>query len=151
MRGTMQAALETPAPTDAARQLAWLGLLPFVGGALLVWLVDARAHPYVTLALSSYAALIVSFLGGIHWGLAMRQSAPAVSLLGWGVCASLLAWVAVLMPPNAGLVIEGALLVAAYLVDRRVYPREGLARWLTLRFRLTAIGALSCFVAAAGA
>ena len=46
------------------------------------------------------------------------------------------------------LLAEG--LVACYLVDRRVYPRHGLAGWLTLRFRLTAVAALACFLGAAG-
>ena len=55
------------------------------------------------------------------------------------------------MPPNAGLVIDGALFVACYAVDRRLYPAQGVARWLTLRFRLSAVAALCCFIGAAGA
>jgi hypothetical protein len=31
-----------------------------------------------------------------------------------------------------------------------VYTAHGLQRWLTLRFRLSAVAALSCFVGAAG-
>ena len=107
-------------------------------------------HAFVTAAMSAYAALIVSFLGGIHWGLAFRQSAPPASLFVWGVVPSLLAWVAVLMPPHAGLVLHGVLLVVCYLVDRRVYPVQGAAHWLTLRFRLSSVAALCCFLAAAG-
>ena len=60
------------------------------------------------------------------------------------------AWAAVMMPPSAGLVIHGLMLIACYLVDRRVYPRHGLAPWLTLRFRLSAVAAMSCFLGAAG-
>ncbi len=145
--------LSSPAaggPPPAALRLGWAGLLPFVGGALLVWLVRPDAHPYVTLALSAYAAVIVSFLGGIHWGLAFRQPQPPVWLLGWGVVPSLVAWVAVVMPPSAGLVIHAVMLLVCYGVDRRVYPQFGAAAWLTLRFRLSSIAALSCFVGAAG-
>ncbi|MFO1273764.1 MAG: DUF3429 domain-containing protein, partial [Rubrivivax sp.] len=61
------------------------------------------------------------------------------------------AWPAVLMPPSAGLVILGAMLWVCYAVDRRVYPRHGLGRWLTLRFRLSAVAGLACFIGAAGA
>ena len=110
----------------------------------------ADAHPYVAAALSAYAAVIVSFLGGIHWGLGMRASAPAPSLFTWGVVPSLIAWVAVVMPPYAGLVVQGVALIACYTVDRRVYPQHGAAAWLTLRFRLTGVASLSCFVGAAG-
>jgi hypothetical protein len=68
----------------------------------------------------------------------------------WGVVPSLVAWVAVMMPPYAGLVVLGVMLVVCYLVDRRVYPLHGAAGWLTLRFRLTAVASLSCFIGAAG-
>ncbi len=133
-----------------ALRLGYAGLIPFVTGALLVWLVREDAHPYATLGLSAYAALIVSFLAGIHWGLAMREPAPPPSLFIWGMLPSLPAWVALMMPPSAGLVIHGLMLIACYLVDRRVYPRHGLAPWLTLRFRLSAVAAMSCFLGAAG-
>ncbi len=142
--------LSSPPPTPAALRLGYAGLLPFVIGALLVWVVRPEAHPYATAMLAAYAAVIVSFLGGIHWGLAMRQAQPPRALLAWGVLPSLVAWVAVVMPAYAGLVVLGAMLVVCYLVDRRVYPQHGAAAWLTLRFRLSAVASLSCFVGAAG-
>lgn len=144
------AASPTSGPSPQAHALAYAGLLPFVAGAVLVWLVRADAHPYVSLALTSYAAVIVSFLGGIHWGLAFRQSPPPTAWLVWGVLPSLVAWVAVLMPPSAGLVVHGSMLLACYAVDRQLYPKQGAAHWLTLRFRLSTVAALCCFVGAAG-
>ncbi len=146
----MNAVPSLSSPSPAALRLGPAGLLPFVLGALLVWLVRPDVQPYATAALSGYAAVIVSFLGGVHWGFAMRQPDPPAALLGWGVLPSLVAWVAVVMPPHAGLVVHGAMLVACYLVDRRVYPAQGAAAWLTLRFRLTAVASLSCFIGAAG-
>jgi hypothetical protein len=138
-------------PSALAWRLGHAGLLPFALGALLLWLVRPEAHPYVALALSAYAAVIVSFLGGIHWGLAMRSAQPANNaLLVWGVVPSLVAAVAVVMPASAGLVIHGAMLLVCYAVDRRTYPQAGAAPWLTLRFRLSAVAAVSCFVGAAG-
>ncbi len=140
-----------PPVTDTARWLGHAGLLPFGIGALLVWVGMAPdQHDFVTFAMSAYAGLIVAFLGGIHWGFAFRSTAPAASLLLWGVLPSLVAWPALLMPPRAGLVLHGVMLVVCYLVDRRVYPVQGAAHWLTLRFRLSAGAALSCFLAAAG-
>jgi hypothetical protein len=79
----------------------------------------------------------------------VRHDAAAWPYL-WGVAPSLLAWAAVLMPPSGGLPVMGALLLLCYAVDRRLYRRYGLQDWLTLRFRLSAVAALSCFVAAAG-
>ena len=133
-----------------ALRLGYAGLIPFVLGALLVWLVREDAHPYVALALAGYGAVIVSFLGGIHWGLAFRHAEPPQRLLVWGVVPSLLAWVAVMMPPSAGLVVLAVMLAACYAVDRRLYTEEGVAHWLTLRFRLSAVASLCCFIGAAG-
>lgn len=133
-----------------ALRLGYAGLLPFLAGAVLVWLVRPEVHPYVALALSGYAAVILSFLGGIHWGLAMREPAPPLPWLVWGVVPSLVAWLAMLMPANAGLVVFGLALLACYAVDRKLYPAQGMARWLTLRFRLSAVAAACCFVGAAG-
>ncbi len=147
------AAVLPPAPAlpISARRLGYAGLVPFVAGALLVWLVHADVRMEVAFGLAAYAALIASFLGGIHWGLAFRHTEPPTAWLGWGVVPSLLAWPAVIMPPGAGLVILGLLIAACYGVDRRLYPAQGAAHWLTLRFRLSAVASLSCFIAAAGA
>ena len=146
-------------PSSLALRLGYAGLLPFVTGALLIWLtLDDEAHAFVALGLAAYAALIVSFLGGIHWGLGMRQAQGALGDRAaddqgyvWGVVPSLIGWLAVMMPPHAGLVVAALALIACYVVDRRRYAALGLSAWLTLRFRLTAVAALSCFLGAAGA
>lgn len=146
------APVDAPAaqPGQLAQRLGYAGLLPFVAGALLVWLVRADVHAYAAMALSVYAALILSFLGGMHWGLAMRQAQPSTVALVWGVVPSLVAWPAALMPPDAGLALHGSMFIACYAVDRRLYPAQGVAGWLTLRFRLSAVAALACFLGAAG-
>lgn len=154
----MSSVFAPPAPSTAASlpsplalRLGYAGLLPFVAGALLVWLVRPDAHPYVVDALAKYAALIVSFLGGIHWGLGMRGAeADSAGRFAWGVVPSLLAWVAAVMPAYAGLAVLGVLLIVCYLVDRQAWPKLGLRHWMTLRFRLTLVASLSCFIAAAG-
>jgi hypothetical protein len=43
------------------------------------------------------------------------------------------------------------MLLVCYAVDRQLYPRFGLQAWLTLRFRLTAVTSLCCFLGAAAA
>lgn len=141
---------EAQEPSLPASRLAYAGLIPFVVGAALVWLVHAEVRPDVTLALAGYAAAIVAFLGGVHWGLAMRRDAPGPRSYAWAVVPPLASSVAILMPAYAGLVVLGTMLVVCYLVDRRLYVEKGLAHWLTLRFRLSAVAAFCCFLAAAG-
>jgi hypothetical protein len=147
-------------PGELARKLGYAGLTPFIAGALFVFLLSGRIDDdpfnFVVLALSSYAALIISFLGGIPWGLVMWRSASGLALadahrraLWTGIAYMLAAWVALLMPPHAGLVVMGALLITCYLTDRKRYPELGVAGWLTLRFRLTVVASMSCFLAAA--
>jgi hypothetical protein len=136
-----------------AHRLGYAGLAPFVVGCALVWLIggrDPEQHTFVTFALSAYAGLVIAFLGGIHWGLSFARGLPGRQPLLWGVGAALAGWLGVLMSPYGGLALHGGMLIACYVVDRRVYPQLGAADWLTLRFRLTAVASLSCFLAAAG-
>ena len=131
-------------------RLGYAGLIPFVVNALLLFWVHDDVLPLVAIALTSYAAVIASFLGGIHWGLALRENTEHRKFhLIWGVIPSLLAWVAVIMPADAGLPILAVVLMLCYLVDRKVWPRSGLRPWLTLRFRLTLVSVLSCLLGAA--
>ena len=134
------------------RRLGYAGLAPFVILAFLLWLVDADLHPFIALSMAGYGAVIVSFLGGIHWGIGFRNAitmhnAPPVHFV-WGVIPSLLAWIGVMMPAFAGLPLLGAVLIACYVMDRRTWPAAGLGPWLTLRLHLTIVSSLSCFFAA---
>ena len=138
----------SPAAFTTAHLLGHAGLLPFVAGAALVWWLPPEGAMRAASASLAYAALIVSFLGGIHWGIGFRDggSWPFV----WGVVPSLGAWPALLLPARSGLVLLGVLLLICYGVDRLRYPRHDLAAWLPLRLRLSGVAALSCFLSAAG-
>lgn len=138
---------DSPAPSSTARLLGAAGLLPFAAGALALWFAGAAWQPTAALVLGAYAATIVSFLGGIHWGLAARRGG-ADGLLAWGVMPSLVAWCALLLPPAAGLALHAGALLLCYAVDHRVFPREGLAAWLPLRRQLTAVATLCCLAGA---
>ena len=95
-------------------RLGYAGLIPFVLLAALMWLVDTELLPFVAIALGGYAAAIVSFLGGLHWGIGFMkgQDAPPFHFI-WGVVPSLFAWVALMMPAYAALPLLGL------VVDRK--------------------------------
>jgi steroid 5-alpha reductase family enzyme len=101
-------------------------------------------------ALLTYGAIIVSFLGGIHWGLAMRDGKPSVQRLMWGVTPSLLGWLAVLLDSPWGQCVLALGLLLCLMVDQAAYPRSGLQGWLPLRRLLTAVATASVLAGAAG-
>lgn len=156
---TAHSVLHDPNDTALAHTLGYAGLIPFVLLTTLLWLITTELQHWVALAMAGYAALIASFMGGVHWGIAWLAARHASTQgerphhaqrnhLLWGVMPSLLAWPGLLMPPFAGLAWLGFVLVLCYVVDRRLYANAGLRLWLKLRFRLSSVAALSCFVGA---
>lgn len=131
-------------------RLGYAGLSPFVLLTGLMWLVDSKLLPFVAIALGGYAATIVSFLGGVHWGIGFMKGsrAPRFHFI-WGVVPSLVAWLALMTPAYAALPLLGLVLLACYVVDSKTYPAAGLASWLPMRLRLTLVATLSCLLGAA--
>ena len=131
-------------------RLGYAGLIPFVFLAALMWLVDAGLLPFVSTVLVGYAATIVSFLGGVHWGVGFVRggTAPRAYFL-WGVVPSLLAWLGLLMSAQAALPFLALVVVICYLVDRKLYAQAGLSAWLPMRLRLTVVAGISCLLGAA--
>jgi hypothetical protein len=94
----------------------------------------------------TYAAVILSFLGGSWWGFACREERPSWLLLILGVVAALAGWAAIFWfyPPSALFALVAALLVSlavdALLVRRDLAPRW----WMRLRVPLSVGLALCC-------
>lgn len=138
-------------PSPWAQRLGYAGLIPFVGLAGAVWVVDVHHQEAAAWALLAYGATIASFIGALHWGLVMRSPAQQTwGPLGWGVLPSLVAWLALLLDVYIGLWLLAALLVLCYGVDRKAYPRLGAQGWLGMRLALTAVASISCVVGAVG-
>jgi hypothetical protein len=95
--------------------------------------------------------VIVSFLGGIHWGLAMplAQAQKRRNLMIWGVLPSLLAWAGLLLNSAWGLLLMAASLLLCYIVDCQIYRSLKLDSWLGLRALLTLVAVVSCLTGAA--
>lgn len=138
-------------PPSYARWLGYAGLIPFVVLVAMVWWLPAADRMAAGFALTAYGASISSFLGAIHWGLAMRDpmERKTVFHFAWGVVPSLLAWIALLLAPAAGLVLLALLLGLCFAVDRATYARFQLQHWLRMRLQLTLVAGTSCLAAAA--
>lgn len=91
--------------------------VPFIAGGALVWL---EAPPMriglILVATLGYGAIVLSFLGGVRFGVAMSRAgsnaAMSASMLSAGLPA-LAGWIALLAPPIVGT----ALLIAGFLVQ----------------------------------
>ena len=136
-------------PPALAILLGYAGLTPFVGGALGVWIIPLGWREFVLSALLDYAAVILAFMGAIHWGLAMRaeeRDERAQIQLGLSVIPPMLGWLAIAggMPTGMALPILFLAFVCLYLADLRAV-RLGLApRWYArLRTPLTLVVVLS--------
>lgn len=140
----------SPPPTAIA--LGMGGLIPFLGLTLFVWFGPPAYRPAALAALLAYGASILSFLGAIYWGLGIRNASQAnPGFWVWGVVPSLIAWVALLLTPPAGLALIAAGLVTCLIVDSQLYPRLQVAAWLPLRRLLTSVATVCCLATAWGA
>jgi hypothetical protein len=138
----MQAQIKEPNPT--AKLLGYAGLIPFLALSAFQLIFPSSPHQeIVTLSLIAYGATIASFLGAIHWGFAMQQSAPNRKLLLWGVIPSLLGWISLVLGSTNGLLLLVATLWLCFVVDYKIYPKFELAPWLSMRFILTAVACIS--------
>lgn len=137
-----------PLPHWVAR-LGYAGLLPFVALVVAAGFAPAAYRAQACFALLAYGTTIASFLGAIHWGLAMRAPlTPQPGPFVWGVFPSLVAWLAMLLPRAQGLVTLALLLCICLAMDRRSYPAYGLTEWLGMRLHLTLV-AVICLLAGA--
>jgi hypothetical protein len=104
------------------------GLIPFFGAGLGSVVYDQVEALRMLSALMAYGAVILSFLGAVHWGLALAPNEPAniararlilsviPALIGWGALLLALA-----LPPEAGL----ALLIFGFVVTILSEARAG--------------------------
>jgi hypothetical protein len=137
----------SPTLSRTTQALGFAGLLPFIAGALAASLGPTAWHDGALRALIAYAAVIVSFLGGIHWGASPGAHNDSARL--WGVVPSLLAWPMLLVgAPRAALLGLAASLMLCWLVDRARFPAMGLSALLPLRMRLTTVATVCCVAAA---
>ncbi|MCX7382692.1 MAG: DUF3429 domain-containing protein [Alphaproteobacteria bacterium] len=130
--------------------LGLLGLVPLLGcAAAALWLPGDKGQSYLS-ALIAYAAVILSFLGAVHWGLVIGAMTPRAGgmRLVLGVMPALLGWVALLL---AGAIGSGSALLtliagftATIYVESRAAQGGLVPRgYMRLRWGLSAVVVLT--------
>ena len=122
-----------------ARLLGFAGLLPFLAAVLLLWTVEGRLAGLAARSLLAYGAVILSFMGAVHWGLAMAKDRPgATGQLTLSVLPGLAGWVALLLPARPGCALLAFGFALLYLADRRAATAGAVPAWYPgLRLPLT--------------
>ena len=134
-------------PDPIPRPAFWLGtvgLVPFVVLASALYALPQSATPMLVVWLSAYGAVILSFVGAVHWGVALihpqMREADRALFMTWSVVPALAAWAALLLPDKTGLLLMAASFVVHYAADYQLAQRFALPAWyLKLRAGLTAV------------
>ncbi|MBN2679593.1 DUF3429 domain-containing protein [Acidithiobacillus montserratensis] len=121
-----------------ARTLGWAGIIPLLIANFGVW----KGYGVVALTLGNiYAAIILGFLGAIHWGLAMNRehSDDASMLMIWSVIPALWGFFALWWSAPVALALLILGFIAQWFADYRLNKRLRLPTWFfPLRSGLTA-------------
>lgn len=121
--------------------LGYGGLVPFVACALFLLLVpDPQTRHVAGRVLLGYGAVILSFIGGVHWGLVLsRPQSKSTGMLVIGVLPSLVGWATLLMAFEPAVAVQVGAFGGFWLYEHRVLgprvvppPYMALRRWLTL-------------------
>lgn len=143
--------MNQPLP-PAARLLGFAGLLPPFA---LVGLQFVRPDPGWSLLAFAYAALILSFLGGIWWGVAAGRRASGAELFVIAVTPTLVAMALLIdaltrMSIRWPLVLLGSAIMLTLFVDRHLTRRGDVPPdWMRLRVPLSiGLGALTILTGA---
>ncbi len=128
----------------AAKWLGYAGALPFVAGALASIPLAGELRPFGLTLLLDYGAIILSFMGGVHWGAAMQRNDSGLGALGRSVAPSLVALPALLIGGIAGLALLAAGFAGLLVYDLGETRAGRVPQWYPLLRRpLTAI-VVSC-------
>ena len=102
----------------------WAGLIPF---AVLAGAAVVSGPQYAAVAtdmLVYYGAMIHTFLGGVHWGIAINRAEPNPRLFVSGVLPSLVAALAIVLPAPIAILI-----LSVGFMGLLLYNRNGTAAY----------------------
>jgi len=135
-------------PPRAAALLGYLGAIPFITAAVIVFFLYPREEAHMVLAIQlGYGAVILSFLGGIRWALAMLfpEDDALLKKLALSTVPALTGWIALVLPPVWGLVLLIAAFWAQASSDVKATKASQAPRWYggyRVRITILVVGAL---------
>lgn len=135
--------------------LGLIGLAPFIGcGLAALSAHSGGADPWLA-ALIGYAAVVLGFFGGVHWGLVLRETDPPrqATRIGLAVVPLALAWAALVAEATVPSWVALLILIVGYILAIAAEHRggqEGLLPnrylWLRWTFTIVAVAMLTTVV-----
>ncbi len=120
--------------------LTALGVVPFAAAGFAAAFAAPSTAEVAVGILAAYGAVILSFLGGIQWGLAMA-SPRSQRLPVWltvSTVPALVAWASLALPSTAAIALLGSAFLAVLVADHRLVGDAEVPPWfLRLRRRVT--------------
>lgn len=133
------------------RVLVFAGFIPFA--ALAFWLYGiAPDHPWrqgTIVLLTAYGAVVLSFLGGIRWGLALRgREGDGTADLTLGVVPPLVGWIAIVVPAPLNFVLLAVAFAAQGAWDSLTLASDDAPDWFRrIRIQMTVLVVAALVVA----
>ncbi len=126
--------------------LTYLGILPFLICTITIF--SGFYQEKTVFILRAYAAVIVSFISGIHWSIGMKDSQHStVWLLMTSNIISLLAWGSLLIHQvMSALIMLTLLLVLLLVIDNKLYGMRQIEFWFIKLRRQATFFVVLCLV-----
>lgn len=122
------------------RILGYAGLLPFALLLLIAVFANGQLALQATASMLFYAAMILTFVGAVHWGSVLSaadNNDAEQKRLYWAVTPSLLGWLALMLSAPWSIVLLVTAFLLCWWVDRKFYLKAGLLWYQSMRNHLT--------------
>lgn len=132
---------------QVAKLLGYFGLIPFIVFTIGSWIQIPMVSdsPYI---LITYAAVILSFMGAIYWGIAMsnpKEDNPRYFII--SIMPVLIAWASLLMSESYAIILLIIGFIGLIIYDWALEKSLKLPSWyLPMRKRLTTVVILCLFM-----
>lgn len=120
--------------------LSYGGLIPFVAALCCFFLFDDPLRSFALNAFIAYAAVILSFVGAVHWGFLLKTDNVLNRnlLLCLSVLPGLVGWVALLMEQKFALIIFAVSYPLLFIYEKLSNVKDIVPDWyMPMRVKLT--------------
>ena len=131
----------TKSAPAAVKYLSYAGLIPFIAALAGLFILADAPRDLAMRALLAYAAVILSFVGAVHWGYLLHAGPDhAPRLLGLSTLPNLTAWLSLLLADRIALFVLTLAFPLLLLYEKASALNGILPGWyMTMRARLTGI------------